>query len=283
MTDRKRMVIGLASAVVVGIITSVFVYSRLRGANFHPSAETVTIAAAASYLPAGAVLEAKDVKAVQWPDSAVLKGMCEQPGACLGRVLSASVAQGQPILEANLAPKGAGAGLAATIPVGLRAISVPVNDVTAVAGFVLPGTMVDVLLTGQVQQGGTQVGLTRTILEDVRVLAVGRSMEQRPESGKPETLSVVTLQVTPEQADKLAMASAEGRIQLALRNRVDSQIVSPPPVYRSNLFGVTDNTPPRSAVKADGPLSGKPPVYTVEVIRGNHRVVQSFPENGKNK
>lgn len=277
------MVIGLGSAVLVGIITSVFVYSRLKRADFHSPSGTVTVVVAARYLPAGVVLDTEDLKAVSWPASAALKGMFGQAGACVGRVLAASFAEGQPILEAGLAPKGAGAGLAATIPVGLRAISVPVNDVTAVAGFVLPGTMVDILLTGQVQLNGTEVGLTRTILEDVRVLAVGRSMEQRPESGKPETVSVVTLEVTPEQADKLAMASSEGRIQLALRNRVDSQIISPAPVYRSKLFGVQDDTPLRPLARGNDPAPKRAPSYTVEVIRGNQRTVQSFPEDGKSK
>lgn len=282
MTDRKRMVIGLVSAVIVGIITSVFVYSRLKRMSFRPASGVVAIVAAAKSLPAGVIIKAKDLKIISWPPGAIQTGMFKHPEDCVGRALVTPVAQGQPIFEASLASKGAGTGLAATIPVGLRAISVPVNDVTAVAGFVLPGTMVDVLLTGQVQQGGVQVGLTRTILEDVRVLAVGRSMEQRPESGRPEAVSVVTLEVTPEQADKLAMASAEGRIQLALRNQVDSQVVSPAPVYRSKLFGVQDETPPRPIVKAGATADKKPAGYTVEVIRGNQRAVESFPANGKN-
>jgi len=261
VTDRKRMVIGLVSAVFVGILASAFVYLRLRRSNVQgPVAGIVNVVAAAQSLPMGVVLDAKGLKVVPWPSGAVQAGMFKRLQDCVGRALVAPVAQGQPIIEAGLAPKGAGAGLAATIPVGMRAISVPVNDVTAVAGFVLPGTM----------------------LEDVRVLAVGRRMEQQAESGKPETVSVVTLEVTPEQADKLAMASAEGRIQLALRNQIDSKIVSAPPMYRSNLFGV-ENQPPASPVaKADAPAPQKPGRYTVEVIRGNQRVVKSFPERGKN-
>jgi len=282
MTDRKRMIIGLVSAVLVGILASAFVYLRLRRANGQVSVAGLTdVVAAGKSLPMGVVLDAKDLNMVPWPTGAVQAGMFKRLQDCAGRALVAPVSQGQPILETGLAPKGAGAGLAATIPVGMRAISVPVNDVTAVAGFVLPGTMVDVLMTGQVQQDNTQVSLTRTILEDLRVLAVGRRMEEQVESGKPRAVSVVTLEATPEQADKLAMASTEGRIQLVLRNQVDSQIVSPPPVYRSNLFGVHDQPPANPVAKADAPAAKKPASYTVEVIRGNQRVIQSFPEGGK--
>jgi len=280
--DRKRMIIGLVSAVLVGILASAFVYVRLRRANGQVSVAGMTnIVVAGKSLPMGVVLAAKDLNMLPWPSGAVQPGMFTRLQDCTGRALASPVSKGQPILEAGLAPKGAGAGLAATIPVGMRAISVPVNDVTAVAGFVLPGTMVDVLLTGQVQQGNQQVSLTRTILEDVRVLAVGRRMEEQAESGKPRAVSVVTLEATPEQADKLAMASTEGRIQLVLRNQVDSQIVSPPPVYRSNLFGVQNQPPANPVAKVDGPVAQKPASYTVEVIRGNQRVLQSFPEGRK--
>lgn len=279
------MIVGLAAAVLVGTLASAFVYLRLKRAGVQESPGMVHVVAAADSLPMGVVLSAKQLKLISWPAGAVEVGMFEKPADCVGRALVAPIAEGQPILESVLAPKGAGGGLAATIPVGMRAISVPVNDVTAVAGFVLPGTIVDVLLTGQVQQNGVEVGLTRTILEHVRVLAVGRSMEQA-QFGKPHAVSVVTLEVTPDQADKLAMASTEGRIQLVLRNQVDSGTIAPPPVYRSKLFGVY-GTPTVSsharAAKADGPAPAKPQSYTVQVIRGDKTVLKSFPANGKHR
>ena len=134
----------------------------------------------------------------------------------------------EPILDSKLAPREAGAGLSATIPEGMRAVSVAVNDVIGVAGFVGPGTSVDVLVTGTIpgaSQSGAQY-VTRTILENIRVLAAGQKVEQDVD-GKPQTVPVVTLLVSPQDAATLTMASTEGKIQLALRNTID--VNSPAP------------------------------------------------------
>src|SRR6202142_3392403 len=139
--------------------------------------------------------------------------MCRQAPDGTNRALITPVVENEPILESKLAPSAAGAGLAATIPEGMRAMSVAVNDVVGVAGFVTPGTMVDVLVTGALS--GSSGNITRTILENVRVLAAGQKVEQDRE-GKPQTVPVITLLVTPEDAAKLAMASTEGKIQLEI-------------------------------------------------------------------
>src|SRR6266852_8389737 len=147
------------------------------------------------------------------------------------------MAENEPVLEGKLAEKEAGAGLSSTIPEGMRGLSVAVNEVVGVAGFVIPGTNVDVLVTGRVIGGARSGGdnITRTILENVRVLAAGQKIEQDRE-GKPQTVPVITLLVTPADAAKLAMASTEGKIQLALRNTIDSKMVNPPPVLQAALF-----------------------------------------------
>jgi len=164
--------------------------------------------------------------------------------------------------------------LSATIPEGMRALSVAVNEVVGVAGFVIPGTMVDVLVTGSVVGGRDQSNITRTILENVRVLAAGQKIEQDRE-GKPQTVPVITLLVTPADAAKLAMASTEGKIQLALRNTIDTKMVNPPPVLQAALFaGVAP--PPRRAVPAK-PLPPPLVPYAVEVIIGTKRESKSFP------
>src|SRR5262249_60171002 len=130
---------------------------------------------------------------------------------------------------------------------GMRALSVAVNDVVGVAGFVMPGTMVDVLVTGKVPGGrGTEDSVTRTILENVRVLAAGQKIEQDRE-GKPQTVPVITLLVSPEDAGKLAMASTEGKIQLALRNTIDTKKVDPPAVLEAALFAGPSPAPRRVA------------------------------------
>jgi len=170
-------------------------------------------------------------------------------------------------------PKGGGAGLQATIPEGMRAVSVKVNDVVAVAGFVLPGTMVDVLATGS--PGGHNNAATvntRTILENVRVLAAGQKIEQDKE-GRPQKVPVITVLVTPEQANKLTMASTQARIQLALRNILDSEEAKSPPIYQRSLFGGRG----RVVRRPSGSTQEPPSSYVVEVIRGSKREKRTFP------
>jgi pilus assembly protein CpaB len=198
-----------------------------------------------------------------------------------GRAVLTPVVANEMILESKLAPKEAGAGLPATIPEGMRAISVAVNEVVGVAGFVTPGTSVDVLVTGQIP-GATQSGaqyVTRTILENIRVLAAGQKIEQDKE-GKPQTVPVVTLLVTPKDAGTLAMASTEGKIQLALRNTIDGQTPAPVPVLQAAVFG-SGAPPPVTVPISKHVVAQKPPAppapYTVEIIIGGKRENKSFP------
>jgi pilus assembly protein CpaB len=198
--------------------------------------------------------------------------------AAANRALITAVAANEMILDSKLAPKEAGAGLSATIPEGMRAMSVAVNDVVGVAGFVTPGTKVDVLVTGKlVGQNHTEDDtITRTILENISVLAAGQKIEQDRE-GKPQTVPVITLLVSPEDAARLAMASTQGKIQLALRNTIDSKRVEPPAVLEANLFSGSSGQaapPPKKVVRAAAP---PPSPYTIEVITGNKRENKSFP------
>jgi pilus assembly protein CpaB len=231
------------------------------------------IVVAVGPLPLGTKLEAKDLKIIPWPEDAPVEGMFARPEDCENRALITSVAENEPILAGKLAPKEAGAGLAATIPEGMRALSAAVNDVVAVAGFVTPGAMVDVLATGASSANGS---ITRTVLENVRVLAANQRIESR--NGRPENVAVITLLVTPADAAKLAMASNSGKIQLALRNTIDSQTVNPPPVLQASIFGV-DAPPPveRHAIPAPKPVAPPPPPgYNVEIISGGKRETKSF-------
>jgi pilus assembly protein CpaB len=186
------------------------------------------------------------------------------------------LAANEPVLEGKLAPKEAGAGLSATIPEGMRAVSVAVNEVNGVAGFVTPGTMVDILVTGRLSGKTTDSdnNITRVILENIRVLAAGQQVEQDRE-GKPQKVPVVTLLVTPEDATKLTMASTEGKIQLALRNTIDSKLENPPPVLQTVLFtGPAAAAPVRTSVRKATPAD--PPPYTVEVINGSKKETKTF-------
>jgi pilus assembly protein CpaB len=181
--------------------------------------------------------------------------------------------QGEVVLDQEMAPRNAGAGLSVAIPEGMRALSVGVDDVVAVAGFVTPGTLVDVLVTGTTPGGS----ITRTILEHVKVLTVGQELAS--ENGKPQKGTVVTLLLNPEDGEKLTLASAEGKIHLALRNMRDTVDAKPAPVFGSTLFtGVAPVKP-----SAPHPVAAKPapppppPPYNVQVIRGDKVENQTFP------
>ncbi len=270
----NRALIGIALGVTLGLIASFYVYSQFKKAAAKPAVSTQQVVVAAINLPMGARLQSQHLRLVSWPAGDPLPGMFTRVDDCVGRALTVPVVQNEPILDAKLVPKEGGAGLAAIIPEGMRALSVAVNDVVAVAGFVGPGTMVDVLVTGSAAGGSTTI--TRTILENVRVLAAGQKIEQ-DKDGKPQNVPVITLLVTPDEANKLAMASTQGKIQLALRNTLDAKRVAPPAVLQATLFGGAAPAPqPTRARTKSGPAPAPPP-YAVEVYRGNKKEVDNFP------
>jgi len=270
--NRNRMIIGLTIAVIVALVFSIYVYRTVQHTTAIVKPVAVShIVVAYQPLQVGARIDTNNLRLIDWPAGDPIPGSFHRIEDCSGRALITPVAENEPILESKLAPKEAGAGLPATIPEGMRALSVAVNDVVAVAGFVIPGTMVDVLVTGQaVGSGGN---LTRTILENVRVLAAGQKVEQDRE-GKPQTVSVITLLVTPEDAARLTMASTMGKIQLALRNTIDTKTVDPPTVLQAVLFASPAVALPRSSGHRMVPP--KPSPYVVEVITGTKKETKSF-------
>ena len=273
--SRNRLVIGLAVALVAGLFAAHYVHKQIQSARVTTSAPTGQIVVAAERIPVGARLQRINLREVKWPADQRPKGSFARIDDCVDRPVITPLVEGEPVLEDKLLPKEAGAGLAVALPEGQRAVSVRVDDVVAVAGFVVPGTMVDVLVTGDVPGGNNSV--TKVVLEDIRVLAAGQKVEQ-DRDGKPQTVTVVTLQVDPEQANTLTMASTEGKIHLALRNTIDTKEASPPPVYKTTLFsGGPPPAPPsarRVAPAAAPPKAPEP--YVVEVIRGDKRESQAF-------
>jgi pilus assembly protein CpaB len=270
------MLIGTVVALLIGLVSATYVYRRMQQAGaVRPVTETSQVVVAAGSLPLGTRLRAQDLRLISWAAAQPMQGSFSRIEDCVDRALITSVVENEPLLEGKLAPKGSGAGLSAVIPEGMRAISVRVDDVVAVAGFVLPGTMVDVQLTAEA--GAASV--TNTILEDVRVLAANQKVEQDKE-GKPQAVSVVTLLVTPEQANKLTMASNNGRIHLALRNTVDSKLAEPPPVYMSSLLGTHPQPASEKRPKANkvAPPPSAPPPLVIEVIRGEKKDTATFPQ-----
>jgi pilus assembly protein CpaB len=272
--------IALLVAVVVAVIASRYVYRQIQHASAVKPIPVGHIVVAARPLALGTPLTAQDLRLITWPADTVLNGSFTRIQDCVGRSLITPVAQNEAILEGKLAPKEAGVGLPAAIPVGMRAVSVRVDDVVGVSGFAMPGTMVDVMATGTPQGGGDS--LTRTIIQDVRVLAAGQTVEQ-DKQGKPKTVGVVTLLLTPEQSDQLTMASTDNRIHLALRNTIDTKVTKSPPVFKSALLlggaepvhiGGGGRSHARRRVRPE--KSAGPAPYVVEVIRGNKKTDQSF-------
>lgn len=281
----NRMLVAAVVAVLLGLLASRFVYVQIQKVALAAKPLKLgQVVVAAESLQLGTRLQPQQLRLVQWPADSRPEGTCARIEDCTGRALITQVIENEPILQNKLAPVEAGAGLPAVIPEGMRAVSIRVDDVVGVAGFAMPGTMVDVLVTGDPQtRGGSGGTITHTFLEDVRVLAAGQRVQQ-DKDGKPQTESVVTLLVNPEEADRLAMASTEGKIHLALRNTIDTKQTNPPPVQRASLF--LDHTPAPVAV-AKPKAAPKPAPqhivirgpYTVEIIRGDKKETQAFPEN----
>jgi pilus assembly protein CpaB len=181
----------------------------------------VQVAVAARDLPLGTILGPADIHMIGWLGETVPPGYLHSAQDAVGRGLISSVKTNEMLLETRLAPRGAGGGLSVTIPDGQRAVSVRVDDVIGVAGFILPGTRVDVVVTLPPEpQLDQKLSLSQIVLQNVQVLAVGQVVQQDAQ-GKPITVSVITLLVSPKDAETLVLASNEGKIQLALRNTLD--------------------------------------------------------------
>jgi pilus assembly protein CpaB len=277
---RKRIYTVLLLAMTVGAI---FAFSTYRYVQATPergaSAKMTPVVVAASSLDLGAALRAEDLRTINWPAEAVPAGTFSDPQELVGRGLITPVSQNEPLLPAKLAPIGAGAGLPPMIPDGMRAVSVRVNDVIGVAGYVLPGTKVDVLVTVSPTNQNTDM-TSKVILTNVTVLAAGTRIERDVEKDTPISVSVVTLLVDPLQSEALTLASTEGKIQLALRNPLDKTMPPTPGIKPAILLGQA--AAPRAAVSrtARRPVAPAPvpvaapapePLPTIEIIRGDKR------------
>lgn len=269
------MLLGLGAALIVAFLASYYVYRQIQRSQSGAAqaVKQVSVVVASGPLKMGQPLAAGDLTLVDWPAGKQPAGSFSRVEDCVGRALIVPLVPNEVVLDQELANRNAGSGLPVSIPEGMRAVSVGVDDVVAVAGFVTPGTIVDVLVTGTTPGGP----ITRTILEHVRVLAVGQQLQT--ENGKPQTAPVVTMLVSPEDGQKLTLAAAEGKIHLALRNTVDMADTKIPPIYSSTIFqGAAPpvHAAPRAVVAKPAPPAPPPP-YNVQVIRGDKVETQSFP------
>ncbi len=279
-------VAGLFSLIVVKIVGS-------GSAREVKQVTTMQVWAASRDLAAGSMVQPADVTAAQWPGALPAGAAAKAGDVCpwVGRGVTTKIFQNEPIVEARLAPKGAGAGLSAMIPPGSRAVAVRVDEIIGVAGFVVPGQRVDVLISGTPPGGSTAAGtLTKTLLQNVEVLSAGQNLEKDPE-GKPISVTVVNLLVKPEDAELLTLATKETRVQLVLRNPTDEKETKTPGTSLARLFmgikapgavEVGERRPPREVKPVVVvPVVKEAPPVQVEVIQGNSRSTYKFAEEGR--
>jgi pilus assembly protein CpaB len=227
----------LTFAFLVAAGASLVLYRVLinRPQNAKAAPATVQIVLANRDLQLGNVIKEDDVRLADWP-GAVPLGATTKTQDLVGRGVTTVIYAKEPVIESRLAPKGAGGGLAAMIPPGMRAVAVRVNEVVGVAGFVVPGMHVDILISGNSPGGSAAVGtLTRTLLQNIEVLSAGQDFKKDAE-GKPVLVQVVNVLVTPEQAEQLSLASMQTSIQLVLRNPLDRDVAKTPGTALSHLF-----------------------------------------------
>ena len=232
--------------------------------------------AATKDLPAGIALTADDVTLVDWPTSVPLAGSLSKTDQVLGRPLIYAVSAREPLMERDLAVAGSGLGLAVKIPPGMRATSVRSNEIVGVAGFLYPGSHVDVLGTFTIP--GNPNPVTQTILQNVEVLTAGQQIEPDPQ-GKPQTVNVVTVLLNPEDSQKLLLASTQGTIQFVLRSGADQAKTSPTPTRLDQLVSGTAKpaqTARRAKPKPVAAAPKPPEPFVMEVIHGEQRNVQKF-------
>ena len=240
-----RALFMLAIALLAGLAAAISASKWLVQTS---SGSVTPVSVAAVDINLGEAIDANMVKTINWPADSVPPGAFKDARSLEGRVVRSSVAKGEPLIDAKLAPVGTKGGLSAVISEGKRAITVRVNDVVGVAGFALPGNYVDVIVNTQEQQGKTdQQSISKTVLEKILVLAVAQQVSR--EDTAPKVVNAVTLEVTPEQAEKLDLARSVGTLSLVLRNQVDDDKLVTRGATKDTLLGVAAPEPASAPVK----------------------------------
>lgn len=300
----KRLIIALLAAITFGLIAAVSVKQYLLSAKtFETSLNDVVVAKVD--IPVGSRLIAEQLTVAQFPANVTPQGAISTVDENLvGRVVTVSLSPRDPVTEAKLAPIGAAGGLSSMIPEGYRAMTVAVNEVVGVSGFIMPGTLVDVVVVINPPSGSGQEGMiSKIVLQNIKVLASGQNIDKPDNAREVErSIRAVTLQVTPEQAEKLALASSEGKLQLVMRNSVDQADEQTAGANKRTLLSGERATiapdpgtaaPPKAAPSSirrsipkpirDPNASAKvntpppPPRPSVEVIKGAKKETVDFP------
>lgn len=299
----KRLILALLAAVAFGLIAAISVSQYLANAQAYTKNLTNVVVAKVE-IPVGSRIIAEQLMVAQFPRNVLPEGAFGTPEKLIDRVAVVRIAPREPVTESRLAPVGAAGGLSSVIPEGYRAMTVKVDEVVGVSGFILPGTLVDVVVvTAPPKATGQQEMVSKIVLQNIKVLASGQNID-KPKNDREVEASVraVTLQVTPEQAEKLALASTEGRLQLVMRNSVDQGDEVTPGANKSSLLSGERAIPvaepslgdkerntttvvrrrPRPAVVSTPkvittPAPAPPPRPAIEVIEGSKKRNVDFP------
>ena len=295
----KRFFFVLAGALLFGLLAAVSVSRYLSSAQaYTKSLSRVAVAKVA--IPVGTRIIPEQVMVVQFPKESTPDGTFDSPEKLAGRVAITNIAAREPITESRLAPEGTAGGLSAVIPEGYRAMTVKVDDVVGISGFIMPGTLVDVVVViDPADHAGMQDPISKIVLQNIKVLANGQNIDKPENQREANSVKAVTLQVTPEQAEKLALASSEGKLQLVMRNSVDQGDEKTPGVNKRGLLSGERATPapePGSlkseqpkptksashpvrvqAPKPAAPATPPPPRASVEMIEGAKKRSVDFP------
>ena len=291
--DRRFLTVLGVSLVFALVVSSVFYQMTARSSGPSKKAEATDqkdVVVTARPLGVGVMVKPADIKVVKIATSAFPKGAFSKVEDVLDRPVISNMLLEEPVLEGRLAAKGSGLGLAPTIPVGMRAVTVRVNDVASVSGFVLPGMRVDVLVTGR--PPSAEGDMTSTVLQNMLVLSAGTTI-QADARGQAIQAPTVTLLATPEQSETLTLAGNEGRLQLVLRNSSDQSVETTNGRYISELYGAAPHKTaapvaapaahrpaPRPVVIAAAPPPPPPPPPPLDqiiVIRGTQKTVETMP------
>ena len=263
------------AALLAGVITFFF-SKRLRSSRAQHA--MIQIVAAVNDLPQGTTLSVKDINLVDWPSNLPLDGSFDKVEDVVGRPLLYPLVAREPILKRDLGMEGSGIGISGKIPTGMRATAVKSNEIVGVAGFLYPGSRVDVMVT-YTPPGASQSGpVTQTVLQNVEVLTAGQTIEPDPQ-GKPSTVNVVTLLVSPEDSQKLQLASSQGTVQFVLRSGVDQKNVELRPTRLDQLSTGEKPAPPPPAASAKRVVRRAEvsrPKYILEIIQGTKRSEEKF-------
>jgi pilus assembly protein CpaB len=249
----KRFFIVLSCALIFGLLAAFGVSRYLSSAQAYTK-NMKTIVVAKVDIPLGTKITSEQLALVQFPKESMPDGIFEAPDKLAGRIAVVNIRAREPVTDSKLAPEGSAAGLSAVIPEGYRAMTVKVDEVVGISGFIQPGTLVDVVVViDPADKTNEQGPISKIVLQNIKVLANGQNLDKPENEREANTVRAVTLQVTPEQAEKLALASTEGKLQLVMRNSTDQYDEQTPGVNKRGLLSGerATTTPEPGALKSE--------------------------------